>query len=342
VGIVTEMLILVLGLLFAWKPDLLVDQWRTDFPSLSDLSYATSLAIISFVGLESISQAAQETRRPATIIPRTSITLVFTVFLFAVGFSTLALGILPWQSFDGKEGEAVSILAKEIPFLGAVAGPVAAALGAGILAISANSGVMSASRVTYSMSRYQLLPTWFTKIHERFSTPARTITVFSMVAVVQTVFAFLTASALATLADTYAFGAALGYTLVFASLITLRFVDPFSPRPYKMPLNITKRIKDRIVDVPILGTVGIAGIGIILLDVLRAHETGRVAGPLWVIVTLVFYVIYRRRSGLPVGTVKRDWEADQIAVLTSAEEYELLEEYKAALEDRDAARRPKS
>jgi APA family basic amino acid/polyamine antiporter len=39
---------------------------------------------------------------------------------------------------------------------------------------------------------------------------------------------------------------------------------------------------------------------------------------------------------LPIfKNIKRDWEADQKAVLLSAEEYELLEHYKLALAERD-------
>jgi APA family basic amino acid/polyamine antiporter len=43
---------------------------------------------------------------------------------------------------------------------------------------------------------------------------------------------------------------------------------------------------------------------------------------------------------LPVfKSIKRDWESDQIEVLTSAEEYDLLEQYKLALAERDKKRK---
>src|SRR6202043_830495 len=45
-------------------------------------------------------------------------------------------------------------------------------------------------------------------------------------------------AAIDVLADLYAFGATTGYLLVFISLFVLRLKDPFTPRPYKMPLNI--------------------------------------------------------------------------------------------------------
>ena len=81
IDILTESSIVVFGFAAAWRPEMLVSQFREAYHtiSLGQFSYGFSLAIISFVGLESISQAAQETRRPATIIPRTSLSLIFTV-----------------------------------------------------------------------------------------------------------------------------------------------------------------------------------------------------------------------------------------------------------------------
>src|SRR5574341_962464 len=112
-----EMSIVVFGFVFAWKPELLMQQWLYEFPKPHQLMYGFSLAIISFVGLESISQAAQETRRPATIIPRTSLALIFTVFLLAMGFSVVGLGILPWQEFAKHMDNPMAILARAIPFI---------------------------------------------------------------------------------------------------------------------------------------------------------------------------------------------------------------------------------
>jgi APA family basic amino acid/polyamine antiporter len=106
--LVLEMSVVVFGFLLAWRPELLVRQWVYEFPSPREFMYGFSLAIISFVGLESISQAAQETRRPATVIPRTSIALIFTVFILALGFSTVGLGILPWQEFQAHQSDPIS------------------------------------------------------------------------------------------------------------------------------------------------------------------------------------------------------------------------------------------
>lgn len=338
--ILTESSLIILGFLFAWKPDMLVYQWQNQFPSLKDFMYGSSLAIISFVGLESISQAAQETRRPATIVPRTSISLIFTVFIFAVSFSVLGLGVLPWQDFKTHMDNPVAILAKAIPYVGLVAGPFAALLGALILFISSNTGIMGASRLTYSLSQFHIISKWFHAVHAKYQTPVRTIVVFSMIAVIQTILSFLTPSAMDTLGNMYAFGATLGYTMVFIALIKLRFSDPYSPRPYQMPLNLKINFRGRKVKFPVLGVIGMLGVMTILFEVILTHAIGRIAGPAWILLCFFYYAWYRRTSHLPIfKNIPHHWESHQMEVLESAEEFELLEKYKIALAERDRRRK---
>jgi len=340
IDIISESGIIIFGFIFAWQPDLLASQWQWQVAHWDwrQFMYGSSLAIISFVGLESISQAAQETRRPATIVPRTSIALIFTVFIFAISFSTLSLGILPWKEFVGHEGDPIAMLVNRVPYIGMVAGPFTALLGATILFISANSGVMSASRLTFSMSQFHFISPWFDKVHPKYRTPVRTIAIFSSIGIVQIALAFLFGqdAAMEILGNMYAFGATLGYSLVFVALIRLRFRDPYTPRPYKMPLNLRIRYHGREIDLPILGFIGTAGVLFVFAEVVITHDIGRIAGPTWVILCFLYYAWYRKSKQLPIiKNIKRDWEADQKAVLLSAEEFELLEHYKLALAERD-------
>jgi basic amino acid/polyamine antiporter, APA family len=353
IAIIGQAIIVIAGFSLVWDPGLVVQNF-THYPaSLGNFALGSSLAIISFVGLESISQVAQETRRPATIIPRTSIGLILSVLLFALAFSTLAAGMLPLgpgphSGFFGHSGDPVSLIAGRIPTIGIVAAPLTALIGGVIVFISANSGVVSASRLTYSMSQFKLLPVWFNKVNKRYATPARTIIVFSAVAMVQTLIAFFTPGGSATdnaaielLTDLYAFGATTGYLIVFISLITLRFKDPYTPRPYRMPLNVTIRYRGRPVSFPVLGVLGMIGVAITLFEVVLTHPLGRIAGPLWVLICASLYVAYRRHQGLPAfGNIPRKWEEAQKRVLREAEEYESLEEYEAALAERDGSATP--
>jgi APA family basic amino acid/polyamine antiporter len=256
------------------------------------------------------------------------------------------LGQGPHNGFYGHSGDPVALIAGHIPVIGIVAAPVTALIGGVIVFISANSGVVSASRLTYSMSLFRLVPRWFNKVNKRYATPTRTIIVFSGVAIVQTMIAFLTPggtgasdnAAIELLTDLYAFGATTGYLIVFVSLITLRFKDPYTPRPYRMPLNIPIQVHGRRVEFPVLGVLGMIGVAITLFEVVLTHPLGRIAGPGWILLCGILYVVYRRRQKLPaLGNVPRNWEEAQKRVLREAEEFESLEEYEGVLADRDAA-----
>jgi len=177
----------------------------TQFPSAREILYATSIAVISFVGLESISQAAQETIRPSAVIPRTSLALIVVVLLFAMAFPIVTLGIVPWQEIASREG--IRSPTWLINCLSSVflAGPVAAILAATIVLISANTGVMGCSRLAYSMADMGLIGRWLSHVHPKFHTPVRAIVVFSAVAALEAIVGFLTGKkALETIANMYA------------------------------------------------------------------------------------------------------------------------------------------
>jgi basic amino acid/polyamine antiporter, APA family len=343
IAIVAQTVIVLAGFVLVWKPELVSHEFLFDRPSLSQFAFGSSLAIIAFVGLETISQVAQETRRPATIIPRTSIGLVISVLLFAMAFSVLAVGLVHPTEFRGHEGDPVALIASKIPVIGIVAAPLTAAIGALIVFISANSGVVSSSRLSYSMSQFDLLPAWFSRVSKRFATPARAVVVFGGVALLQTIFAFFTpgqpgkSAAIDVLADLYAFGATTGYLLVFISLFVLRLKDPFTPRPYKMPLNIRMTYKGNQVWFPVLGLLGFLGVLFFLVMVILTHQYARIIGPLWIAAAVVLFIVYRRKRGLPMfKTLTRDWETATKKVLLEAEEFRSLEEYEAALNEHRA------
>jgi APA family basic amino acid/polyamine antiporter len=335
--IISETTILVFGFLFAFSGPFLIQQMTTAWPDPYHLAYGASLAIISFVGLESISQASQETVRPSTVVPRTSIALIFTVLIYALAFSNLGLGMLPWQSIAEHNEDPVAWLASHVPLVGIIAGPYVAALGASLLLISANSGVFGASRITYSMGRYGTLPGWFSQVHPRFRTPVRSLLVFSGIGLVELWASGLSPNVYDTLANIYAFGAATSYMLVFVSLLMLRVKDPWTPRPFRVPLNVRIKSEDgQPVYLPIVGILGFLGISSIIFMVVLTHAIGRIAGPSWVLGGLALYFLYRKRSGRPLlGSARHNWQKEQMAVYRDAGELEILEEFEENLDRRD-------
>ncbi len=370
--VISETLILCLGFLFAFRPQLLLHAMQFNWPSPYQLMLGTSLAIISFVGLESISQAAQETRRPASIIPRTSVALILTILIFALAYSNLALGLQPWHPITNaaghpmqfwqifpnnsdNQGKAVALLAAQVPYYGALAALYVPVLGAILLLISSNSGVFGSSRIAYAMSSSNLLPSIFQRVHSKFRTPMISIVFFCAIAAFELVFAaapglfprlagiythfFHGESGLGFLADLYAFGAATSYSFVFLGLIGLRLTDPLSPRKFKIPFNIPMRFRGERVEFPVIAVIGFIGIFSILIFTLRTHVLGRIFGPSWLVLGLILYLIYRHHRRLPLfGSQKHNWRKAQTEILRRAGELELMDEYHANLKASDERR----
>jgi APA family basic amino acid/polyamine antiporter len=370
--VASETCILCFGFLFAFRPGLLVHTMKLSWPDPYHLMLGVSLAIISFVGLESISQAAQETQRPASVIPRTSVSLILTILIFALAYSNLALGLHPWhpildaaghpvafwQIFQGSpdnQGKAVALLANQIPYYGAFAALYVPILGTILLLISSNSGVFGSSRIAYAMSHSNLLPSIFQRVHSKYRTPAISILFFCGLAVLELVFAALPSldkgatalyarlfhgeGGLDFLADLYAFGAATSYTFVFLGLIGLRLMDPLSPRKFKIPLNIPVKVRGERAEFPVVAVIGFLGIFSILVFTLLTHPLGRVFGPTWLILGVLLYFVYRWHRKLPIfGSQQRDWRKAQTEILRNAGELELMDEYLANLKASDERR----
>ena len=368
----SETAILFFGFLFAFQPHLLIHTMSTSWPTPFNLMNGVSLAIISFVGLESISQAAQETQRPASVIPRTSISLILTILIFALAYSNLALGMQPWHvippdahghaqalwQYLGNEennGAAVAVLASNVPYYGALASLYVPVLGAILLLISSNSGVFGSSRIAYAMSGTQLLPSMFQKVHPKYRTPAISIITFCGFAIVELIFAALPSlsppvraiyarlfrgeDGITFLGDLYAFGAAASYSFVFVALVALRLNDSQSPRRFKMPFNIPFTYKGNRVEFPVIAVVGFMGIVSILVFTMLTHEIGRIAGPSWIVLGLIGYLVYRKRKGLPVfGSQSHDWRRAQVNILQAAGELEMMDEYLANVKGMDERR----
>lgn len=365
IDILAESTLIFIGFFFAFNPAFYWHQVTYFFGHFqaNHLLLGISLAIISFVGLESISQAAQETERPTTVIPRTSVALILTILAYAISLSNLALGMVPWQSYDptstafchGLSAAACSQvhlqhenapmlwLAQHLPVIGTYIVPVISVLGATLLLISSNSGVYGSSRIVYSMARNDLMPSFFTYVSPRFKTPLVALVIFCAVAVGELIAAGLTANALQSLAEMYAFSAAVNYLLVFVALLRLRFIDPDTPRTFRVPWNVRIRRPSGVYEVSIVGIMGMLFLVAVLIMVILTNEIGRIAGPLWVIAGLVFYYFYRRHRGLPIlKSIPRNWPEQQLEVYRESGEFGLAEEYETALRRTARRTRPPS
>ncbi len=313
--LVVEAIVLIFGLLLAFTISRFLGQvWTFGSPSVhtnivyslpsvgvqeQNFIYGITIAMTSFIGIESIAQAAEETRRPDRWIPRANKLSIVSVVIFAVGLSAVSMGLMGWQELAGARNDPIRAIAAHIPVIGAYLAPIVAATGFAICYVSTNTGVIGVSRIVFSMGRFDLLPRWFYKVHPKFKTPIRSIVVFGVIGI-----ALALVGELTFVADLYNYGALLSYILVNVCLIVLRNKEPGAFRAWKIPGTLTFKTGRRELHVPVISVVGAISCTILWLLILTFHQEGRILGTAWVVIGVIGFAALRRMKRMPILTAE--------------------------------------
>ena len=141
---------------------------------LSGLFSATAMVLVSYAGVTKIAAVAEEIENPGRNLPLgLVISLVATTFLYVLIVFVL-VGIVEADILMGEEAPMAVAVDQFFGFFGVLAIVIAAMLA---LISTANAGLLTASRYPLALSRDELLPQLFAKIHDRFKTPSIAIIV---------------------------------------------------------------------------------------------------------------------------------------------------------------------
>jgi len=251
--------------------------------------YGLTIAMASFIGVESISQAAEETRRPHRWIPRATMLCAATVPLFVLLFSSLASGGMYWREFSKAIENPVASFVARYPLLGSELAFLVSLTAVVLCTVSSNTGVIGVSRLAASMGRLGLLPRWLCLIHPKYGTPTRTIVLFGLIGL-----ALVLPGDIPFLASLYNFGASLSYIMLLLALIVLRNKEPMVYRPWRMRPSIVLRMLGRRYEVPLIALIGLIIVSAIFVLFLMLHGAGRLLGPAWMAIGIATYYVYRR------------------------------------------------
>lgn len=298
-GILTQGVIVLLGLVLVFDLPRLVGQieWGVA-PTWRNLIYGISVAMVAYTGIEAVSQLSGEAVDPGRKVPRAMLATLVTVLAMYLGISLVALSAMTPEDLGTQwVNDPMAGIAHHIPVIGPYISPWIAVLGAAILTIAANAGVIGASRLAYSMANNYQLPTFFNRLHPVLKTPYLALSVFTGVSIL----VILAARHLKVLADLYNFGAMLAFSMAHLSLIGLRFKEPDLARPFHLRLNLPIAGKQ----IPITAILGFCATFTVWLIVVFTHVHGRNLGFIWMGVGVILYAWYRKKAQLPVmETVK--------------------------------------
>ncbi|MCS7137086.1 MAG: APC family permease [Candidatus Caldarchaeum sp.] len=306
VGLSVEALILSSGFLLKFDPSLFLQQvgvLGSDFihddvayvqwlpTNLNNFLYSVTLAMASFVGIESIAQAAEETRRPHFSLPKAAKMVVLVVAFSAVAFPVLSMGSMSWQDLAASYENPVYALVSTYPYVAEVLMPLVGFAAFILCYSSSNTGLVGVSRLTASMARFNLLPSWIKVIHPRFRTPVKAIVFFGALGVMLSLLGDIP-----LLASVYAFSAVISYVILLMTFFRLRKLETTVYTPWKMPLVV----KLSRTEVPVIPLIGLVGLTVVLGFMVVFHASGRVLILLWMVLGILFYAAFRRAIGARV------------------------------------------
>src|SRR5438067_4623559 len=310
--LVTQLVLVILGIILLLKIRTVIDNihWGVA-PTWSNFLAGISIAMVTYTGIETISNLSEEAKDPGRNVPLATWWVIVAVLFVSAFLPTIGVSVFP-VSYDPHTHAYTTQLAttwKADPVAGFVTGFPQEALRywaqiwVGILAftilvIATNAGLIGISRLSYSMAGADLLPHRLARLHPKFKTPYVSIIVFGLVAALLVLPGIIPGgkeiefmSAVYSLAATFAFCSA------HLSVMRLRFIEPALHRPYRMPWNI-KFGRDSL---PLLSLVAALFIGTVFTQLLFENISNTTFIFLgWLALGVVAYVLYMRYRHEPI------------------------------------------
>lgn len=206
----------------------------------SGILRGAAIAFFAFIGFDAVSTAAQEAKHPRRDMPIGILGSLLVCTVFYILFSYVLTGVAHYTSFKGLS--SLAPVATAINLMGPVGAggvvhPAYPWLGKAVmLAIICGFTsvvmmmLMAQSRVFYSMSRDGLLPGFFSRLHNRYHTPAHSNVLFMIV--VGILAAFVPAK---VAGEMVSIGTLFAFMLVCIGVLVVRKTMPNAPRGFRVP-----------------------------------------------------------------------------------------------------------
>jgi APA family basic amino acid/polyamine antiporter len=314
--LVTQLVLVILGVVILLNIKTVFNNIHLGVaPTWGNFLASVSIAMVSYTGIETISNLSEEAKNPGRSVPRATFWVIAAVLFVSAFLPTIGVSVFPVQ-FDHHTGMFLTDLGtkwKADPVSGIVTvgfaqkGLATLAFWSGlwvgflaftILIIATNAGLIGISRLGYSLSGVDTLPRVFGRLHPRFKTPYLSIIIFGLAAGLLVLPGIVIGSKeIDLMSAVYSLAATFAFCSAHLSVMRLRFVEPDLYRPYRMPGNI-KFGRDSI---PILSLVGAIAIGTVFTQLMFqniSNSTWIYLG--WLVLGVISFVLYRKHRKQPL------------------------------------------
>lgn len=193
---------------------------------VSGIFQGASIVFLAYIGFDTLSTVAQETRNPQRDLPIGILASLAICTVLYVAVSLVLTGLVSYHELSVANPIAVGVAATGERWLAtAVNGGAIAGLSSGALVM-----LMGQPRLFFAMGQDGLLPAFATRIHPRFGTPyISTIGTGCACAVASAVLPIEVLGGLVSIGTLFAF------VLVSLSVMILRIRRPAAPRIFRVP-----------------------------------------------------------------------------------------------------------
>jgi basic amino acid/polyamine antiporter, APA family len=310
--LVTQFALVILGIIFLLNISTVIHNLHWGIaPTWGNFLASISIAMVTYTGIETISNLSEEAKNPGRSVPRATYAVIVAVLFVAAFLPTIGLSVFPVHLDHGMYVTDLATQYKADPVAGIVTGfnkvsqtlAFWAGLWVGFLAftillIATNAGLIGISRLSYSLAGAEMLPQRFAKLHPKFKTPYVSIVFFGALAAMLVLAGILLhGKEIDLMSAVYALAATFAFCSAHLSVMRLRFIEPDLYRPYRMPLNI-KFGRDSI---PVLSLVGALAIGTVFTQLLFqniSNSTWIYLG--WLALGVLSFILYRKHRKQPL------------------------------------------
>ena len=218
---------------------------------LSGVFEASALVFFAYMGFEEMVKLAEETREPEKTIPRALILALATAVVLYMLVTVSAVSVLGWEGLAATPAPFAAIAEA------ALGGSAALIISLVALCATANTSlllIVSTSRLAWGMAGDGALPAPLARVHPAFRTPWVAVVAAAAIAA-----AFTLPGRITYVANATNFALFLTFALVNATVVFLRFREPDTPRPFRVPLDV--------LEVPLMPVLGIIFSFFLLLQI---------------------------------------------------------------------------
>jgi basic amino acid/polyamine antiporter, APA family len=295
----TQLVLVVLGIWLLLNVSTVIHNIHWGIaPTWGNFLASISIAMVTYTGIETISNMSEEVRNPGRAVPRATVAVIAAVLFVSSFLPTIGMSVFPIHG-DGHGGFTTDLAThwKNDPVAGIVtffrpewlafwSGVWVAILAFTILVIATNAGLIGISRLSYSLASNDMFPAAFSKLHPRFRTPFVSIIVFGLVAAL-----LIVPAQIDLMAAVYSLAATFAFATAHLAVMRLRFVEPHLRRPFRMPFNVPFGQSA----IPLLSVIGALAIGAVFTQLFFQNiQASTVIFLSWAATGVVIFVLYRR------------------------------------------------